>query len=871
VICVRTWTLGLVGLGIAGPALAQQGSAVPGANPAAEQEIVVTAPGERGAVIGRTPPDIRLDGDDIATYGAGNAGELLQALSPQTGEQPVILVNGRRVAGVQDLSRLPPEAIARVEILPPEVALAYGYPADQRVVNVVLVTRFRSVTGQARALFATEGGRGSQNARVNATWIEGDSRSSLDLEYDRNTALTEAERGLGTVDAGLFDPRGNITAASPGAEIDAGLSALAGTSVTVAAVPRTAGTLPPGLVDFVAGANAPNRSNVGGYRTLLPADHKLTLGASLGRRLSSSITGTLTARLELGESESRLGLGGASLTLPAGNPWSPFGGDVTLWRSFDGPGTLAGASHNRLANIAAAVNGRSGAWNWFASASYENSYSDNIVEIGVDPAGLQALLDAGDPALNPYGPLPATATPLVTSRTTSRQSVASAQASAVSQVMRLPAGNLTIDLNAGFSSGDIDNRTRGAAPAGDLHLSSDRGQAGATLMIPLASRRRAVLAPLGDLSAILGLDEQRLAGVGSGRTLIYGLIWSPAPALQLGIIASDASSLPPALQRNAPILATPNAPFFDVATGETVNVTRIDGGNPGLVAERHNLINFNGSWRPFATLNLSLTAGYTLDRVDGGIGALTLITPEVEAAFPDRFERDAGGKLVRVDLRPVNFAHARTALATWGFSFTMPIARGSAGANAGAAEDAQQPDPVAMGDEPRFGRPQDAVDGRGTGATRPRLLLSFNHSWRIEDELVIATGLPPVDQLDIATASGRGPARHRLDARANVSLDGIGASLNGAWESGGNRGGGAGALHFGDLATANFRLFADLGRLAGPDAPLLSGTRISFDIVNLFDSRLKVRDALGDTPPAFEPARIDAVGRTVQFTLRRQI
>jgi len=117
--------------GLAGPALAQQGAAAPAQNGPAGQDIVVTAPGERGAVVGRTPPDIRLDRDDIATYGAGNIGELLQSLSPQTGQRPVILVNGRRVASVQDINRLPPEAIARVEILPPEVALAYGYPADQ--------------------------------------------------------------------------------------------------------------------------------------------------------------------------------------------------------------------------------------------------------------------------------------------------------------------------------------------------------------------------------------------------------------------------------------------------------------------------------------------------------------------------------------------------------------------------------------------------------------------------------------------------------------------------------------------------------------------------------------------------------------------
>jgi iron complex outermembrane receptor protein len=871
VVCVKYRAAMFAVLGLTSPAAAQQGATPPAPGPSAGQDIVVTAPGERGAVIGRTPPDIRLDRDDIATYGAGNVGELLQSLSPQTGQRPVILVNGRRIAGVQDLNRLPPEAIARVEILPPEVALAYGYPADQRVVNIVLETRFRAVTGEVGALAATESGRGSQNARLNATWIDGDSRSSLDLEYDRDTALTEDERRLGAIDASLFDPRGNITAAIPGSEIDPALSALAGTQVTLAAVPASAGAAPPGLADFVAGANAPNEADAGRYRTLLPAGHKLTVGGALGRRLSSAITGTLTARLELGESDSRLGLGGAALTLPAGNPFSPFGRDVTLWRSFDAPGALTGGSQSRLANVSMAVNGRSGPWTWFASASYENSYSDNVVDAGIDASGLQSRLDAGDPGLNPYGPLPATATPVTALSTTSRQSIATAQVTAMAPVMRVPAGNVMTTFSAGFSSGDIDNRTRGIGLAEDTRLSSDQAQGRVNLAIPLTSRRRGVLASLGDLSAIFGLARERLAGVGDATTLTYGLTWSPARALRMALVATDAQGLPPAVQRNAPILATPNVPFFDAVTGQTVDVIRIDGGNPNLEADRHHLISFNGSWRPFPALNLSLNAAYTLNRTDGGIGALTLVTPQVEAAFPDRFERDASGRLVRVDLRPVNFAHANTSQLSWGLSFSMPVGGGHAEAAPPPDETVVPPQLAGPGDGPQAGMPLGPAPRRGMRVTRPRLLLSLNHSWRIRDALTIADGLAPIDQLDAATVTGRGPARHRIDARANLSMNGLGAALSAIWESGGTRGEGASRLDFSDLTTVNLNLFADLDRLGGGNDPLLHGARISFEVANLFDSRLDVRDAFGTTPLAFAPDRIDPLGRTVRLTLRKQI
>ena len=45
-----------------------------------------------------------------------------------------------------------------MEILPEEVALKYGYAADQRVVNIVLRQRFNSTSAEARARAATDGG-----------------------------------------------------------------------------------------------------------------------------------------------------------------------------------------------------------------------------------------------------------------------------------------------------------------------------------------------------------------------------------------------------------------------------------------------------------------------------------------------------------------------------------------------------------------------------------------------------------------------------------------------------------------------------------------------------------------------------------------
>ena len=97
-----------------------------------------------------------LDARDIRAYGANNITDLLAALAPQTGSaqgrgggRPVVLLNGHRISGFREIRSIPTEAIERVEILPEEVALTYGYRADQRVVNFVLRERFRALTTEA--------------------------------------------------------------------------------------------------------------------------------------------------------------------------------------------------------------------------------------------------------------------------------------------------------------------------------------------------------------------------------------------------------------------------------------------------------------------------------------------------------------------------------------------------------------------------------------------------------------------------------------------------------------------------------------------------------------------------------------------------
>lgn len=121
---------------------------------AEKEEIVVAGQRPRGSVRGDAEPELTFNGGDIRSLGVGSISELLSELSSYLtstrGGQPVVLLEGRRISSFREIASIPAEAIQRAEILSEEVALRYGYSASQKVLNVVLRQRFRTVTVEGR-------------------------------------------------------------------------------------------------------------------------------------------------------------------------------------------------------------------------------------------------------------------------------------------------------------------------------------------------------------------------------------------------------------------------------------------------------------------------------------------------------------------------------------------------------------------------------------------------------------------------------------------------------------------------------------------------------------------------------------------------
>ncbi|WP_408588857.1 TonB-dependent receptor [Novosphingobium sp.] len=165
--------------------------------------LVIARPFLKGQVKAEQPPIVTLDEADIAAYGVGSLQELLAALVPQTGTgrgrgdgTPVILLNGMRISSFREMRGLPPEAIRRVEVLPEEVSLKYGYRPDQRVVNFILKDHFRSFGSETSLNLPARGGYAEAEEEATLTRIEKGARINITGDYQQRSALTEAERGI---------------------------------------------------------------------------------------------------------------------------------------------------------------------------------------------------------------------------------------------------------------------------------------------------------------------------------------------------------------------------------------------------------------------------------------------------------------------------------------------------------------------------------------------------------------------------------------------------------------------------------------------------------------------------------------------------
>jgi iron complex outermembrane recepter protein len=790
----------------AAPAAAQPNapaatSGAPSAQPAEdtgdEEEIVITGARPRGSVVGDIPPENTLDARDVRATGATSINELLDALAPQIGsargrggEQPVFLLNGQRISGFRELRDIPTEAIQRVEILPEEVALKYGYRADQKVVNFVLRNRFRSTTAQVGAGGATEGGYANGSADLTRFLVQRNGRTTYNLHAEGNGMLTEDER-----DICLTQP----CTAGPTTEQELAARSLVGTKQD--------------------------------YRG----------SATLNRNILGNVSATLNGELEHVDGRSLIGL------------------NQTLLEP------LARDTDTDTAHLGTTLNGQTKSqWKWTLTGNADLDHS--VTHTDRDNAAF----------------------PEDRARTTTISGDLTATANG--NIFKLPAGNASTTLTAGIATQHLDASRGQLGVQTDNTLSRTTGNAAINVDLPV-SRRGKDFSALGNLTLNANAEVDQLSDFGTLTTIGAGANFSPVERLNFITSWTREEGAPTIHQLGDPVLNTPDSRIFDFTTGQTVLVNAITGGNPNLESDRRNVWKLGANWQPWQNTDFRLRADYVHSTIDRPISNIS-VTPQIEAAFPTRFVRNGAGQLTAVDLRPVNFDQGRKDTLRVGFDFTKPLKsrrpsqavidqmrqqfgfgqRGPGGAP-GAGTPPSGPPPEGGGGRGGFGGGRGGGFGGPGGQNRGRIQFSLTDTITFEDKVRIVPGGPELDYLhgDAAGSTG-GTPRHNVQSQLGYFNNGLGARLGANWRSGttvdtltGDR------LRFSPVGTFDLRFFANPGDI--PELvvkhPWLRGTQVRFEVNNLFNSRPKVHDSLGNVPLNYQPDLLDPLGRTIMISFRK--
>lgn len=562
-------------------------------------EIVVRAERLRGQLDVEQAPVLELDEQDIQAVGANSIADLVAAIGPQTGSSrgrgdgpPVFLVNGIRISSFRELRSYPPEAVAKVEVMPEEVAQRFGFPPDRRVVNLILKDNYSSREIEAEFESPDRGGYFRNEQEFTLLRIDDGARFNINLEANDVSLLTEAERGI----------------------------------------VQTEGSVP----DI---ASDPDPAQ---YRSLV-ADSRGFEGTLNWAKafISSGSSLSLNATYEREESRSLSGLNSVLLVAPDGS---------SALRTFGADDPLTSRSNSDTFSSAASWGQPLGAFQLTATADLVIADSQTLIDRRADTQALVDAAAAGTLALDAPLILSTDAGADLSHR---RTYTSSNKVTLRGSPVFLPAGELTTTFDAGFDWRRIESDdTRSAS---DARLTRRRLEAGVNAVIPLTSRREGFLDALGSFTANASFGIEDLSDFGSLIDWSAGLNWSPWDNLDLQATYIWREVAPSLSDLGNPRVETLNVPVFDLVTGESVLATVITGGNPDLLAETQRDWKFGANWElPFWD-NTRLSAEYIHNRSSDVTGTFPALSAAIEAAFPDRVVRDAAGTLISLDRRPVTY------------------------------------------------------------------------------------------------------------------------------------------------------------------------------------------------------------------------
>ncbi len=788
-------------------------------------EIVVTADRLRDQVDAAQAPILELDEADIAAYGASSIADLVAALGPVTGSsrgrgggQPVFLINGIRIGSFREFQSYPSEAIRKTEILPEEVAQKFGFPPDRRVINFILKDNYSALTGEIDNKQPSRGGFSRKDLEGSLLKIAKGARINVDLQATDRTILTEEERNVVQIDNGY---------------------------------PRVAGDPDQAAYRSLIGRQISAEASVNYAKAFVSSGSSISLNSTVGRTRTRSLSGLDTVLLTNGAGNSALRVFGA------GNP-------------------LERRNETDSAAIAATYTRPIGTFQLTATADAGLTDSRSEIDRRANTDGMVAAALAGTLALD--GALPSVADAGFDSSNTKTNSTGSKLTVRGTPLM-LPGGELGTTFDLGFDWDRIEGQD--TRTAFDTRLTRGNLNGGINLAIPLTSTREGFLDEVGSITLNLSGGFDRYSDFATLYDWSAGFVWSPVDKLDLSATYTNKKVPPSLAQLGNAQFVTLNVPVFDFRNGTTELVSILSGGNPSLIAETQRDWTFSANWElPFLD-GATVQSSYTRNRSNNVSSAFPLLTSDIEAAFSDRVTRDASGRLLAIDQRPVTFDSINADRLAFGLSLRgsfgkakVPERREGAGGPERNGRGAGGRPPGGAGGAARGGG-GGGPGGFGGNDGRGRFFLNLNHTLELKSTVLIAPGGPVLNLLDGDSLSSGGVARNSTRLEGGMFRGGLGLRVSGTY-AGPTRVDGSGLpgstdLFFGDLAKVDVRLFANLGEVFGKKEGLLKGLRLSLRADNLFDGIQRVTDQNGNVPLSYQPALVDPVGRYIGLEIRKQI
>jgi hypothetical protein len=594
-------------------------------------EIIVRSGRLRGQLFVDQAPLLELDETAIAAEGVTSITDLIAQISARTGSArgrggggPVILVNGIRIGSFREFANYPPEALARVEVFPEEVAQRFGFPPDRRVINLILKDNYSNRQVDLEFEAPSRGGYSRNEQQLGILKIADGGRINASIRVEDATLLSEAERDI----------------------------------------PQT-----PGSVSQIAGD--PDQAR---FRSLLADTFGLDANLSWAKAIVSSGT-SLSANVNFARDESRSldGLNTVLLTGPTG---------ASAVRTFGAETPLARRTSNDTLSAAGSITKPVNAFRLTSTFDTSVAESETAIDRRLDSTQLQAFRNralAGTLTIN--GALPGDTDngfDVARSQSINGRSLTTLEGG----LGNLPAGEVRATFDVGLDWQRI--KSADTRSTQDVALTRRNLSTGANLVVPLTSSREEFADALGSFTLNLQAGIEDLSDFGLLGDWNAGLTWQPFDGLDLSATYIWREVAPGLGALGNPQIVNLNVPVFDLVRGETVLADVTSGGNPGLPAETQRDWKFSANWELPFWENSRLQVDYIRNQSDNVVSGFPQITSDIEAAFPGRVTRAAPvtpgevGRLLAVDRRSVSFAETRANRV----QFTLST-NGSIGAPAG--------------------------------------------------------------------------------------------------------------------------------------------------------------------------------------------